>query len=73
MCDGVLRGGSAMLYFMTTTFTDLFLRVALAFLFAKGLGLGATGIWMAWPFGWTLSALLSIFFYRLKPWLKKEL
>ena len=23
MCDGVLRGGSAMLYFMTTTFTDL--------------------------------------------------
>ena len=73
MCDGVLRGGSAMLYFMTTTFTDLFLRVALAFLFAKGLGLGATGIWMAWPFGWTLSALLSIFFYRLKPWLKKDL
>ena len=73
MCDGVLRGGSAMLYFMTTTFTDLFLRVALAFLFAKGLGLGATGIWMAWPFGWTLSSLLSLFFYRLKPWLKKEL
>lgn len=62
-----------MLYFMTTTFTDLFLRVALAFLFAKGLGLGATGIWMAWPIGWTLSTLLSVFFYRLKPWLKKEL
>ena len=73
MCDGVLRGGSAMLYFMTTTFTDLFLRVTLAFLFAKGLGLGATGIWMAWPIGWTLSTLLSIFFYRLKPWLKKDL
>ena len=70
MCDGVLRGGSAMLYFMTTTFTDLFLRVALAFLFAKGLGLGATGIWMAWPIGWTLSTLLSVFFYHLKPWEK---
>lgn len=35
MCDGVLRGGSAMLYFMTTTFTDLFLRVALAFLLQR--------------------------------------
>ena len=50
--------------------TDLFLRVALAFLFAKGLGLGATGIWMAWPIGWTLSTLLSVFFYHLKPWEK---
>ncbi len=73
MCDGVLRGGSAMLYFMTTTFTDLLLRVVLAFLFAKGLGLGATGIWLAWPFGWTLSTLLSVFFYRLKPWKKQTL
>lgn len=73
MCDGVLRGGSAMLCFMTTTFTDLLLRVVLAFLFAKGLGLGATGIWLAWPFGWTLSTLLSVFFYRRKPWKKQKL
>lgn len=73
MCDGVLRGGSAMLYFMTTTFTDLLLRVALAFVFAKGLGFGATGIWMAWPFGWSLSCLLSFSFYRLKPWEKKSI
>lgn len=72
MCDGVLRGGSAMLYFMTTTFTDLLLRVVLAFVFAKGLGLGATGIWLAWPFGWSLSTLLSFSFYRLRPWEKKE-
>lgn len=72
MCDGVLRGGSAMLYFMTTTFTDLLLRVVLAFVFAKGLGLGATGIWLAWPFGWSLSTLLSFNFYRLRPWEKKE-
>ncbi len=73
MCDGVLRGGSAMLYFMTTTFTDLLLRVVLAFVFTKGLGFGATGIWMAWPFGWSLSTLLSFSFYRLKPWEKKKL
>lgn len=71
MCDGVLRGGSAMLYFMTTTFTDLVLRVVLAFVFAKGLRLGAIGIWMSWPFGWTLSTLLSYGFYRYKPWERK--
>ena len=69
MCDGVLRGCSAMLQFMTGTFADLFLRVAFAFLFAKGLGFGPTGIWMAWPIGWTLSTLISYNFYRLKPWL----
>lgn len=72
MCDGVLRGGSAMLYFMTTTFADLFLRVALAFVFSKGLGFGARGIWMAWPVGWVLSTFLSYGFYRKKPWEKKD-
>ena len=70
MCDGVLRGASAMLQFMTGTFADLFLRVVLAFVFTKGLGFGPTGIWMAWPVGWTLSTLISYNFYRLKPWEK---
>ena len=69
MCDGVLRGASAMLQFMTGTFADLFLRVAFAFLFSKGLGFGPTGIWMAWPIGWTLSTLISYSFYHRKPWL----
>lgn len=68
MCDGVLRGGGAMLYFMTTTFTDLLLRVVLAYVFAKGFALGAVGIWLSWPFGWVLSTLLSYWFYRRKPW-----
>ncbi|MBQ2879593.1 MAG: MATE family efflux transporter [Anaerotignum sp.] len=72
MCDGVLRGASAMLQFMTGTFADLFLRVAFAFLFSRGLGFGPTGIWMAWPVGWTLSTLISYSFYRQKPWLKSE-
>ena len=72
MCDGVLRGSSAMLQFMTGTFADLFLRVAFAFLFSKGLGFGETGIWMAWPIGWTLSTLISYNFYRLKPWIKEK-
>ena len=69
MCDGVLRGASAMLQFMTGTFADLLLRVVLAFVFSQGLGFGSTGIWMAWPVGWTLSTLLSYTFYRKKPWL----
>ena len=70
MCDGVLRGCSAMLQFLTGTFADLFLRVAFAFLFAKVLDFGPTGIWMAWPIGWTLSTLISCFFYSRKPWEK---
>ena len=72
MCDGVLRGTSAMLQFMTGTFSDLFLRVAFAFLFSKGLGFGPTGIWMAWPIGWTLSTFISYYFYSRKPWSKYE-
>lgn len=72
MCDGVLRGGSAMLYFMTTTFTDLVLRVVLAFVFAIGFGLGSTGIWLSWPFGWSISCILSYVFYRKKPWEKRS-
>ncbi|MBQ2411838.1 MAG: MATE family efflux transporter, partial [Anaerotignum sp.] len=72
MCDGVLRGTSAMLQFMTGTFSDLFLRVAFAFLFSKGLGFGPTGIWMAWPIGWTLSTFISYYFYSRNPWSKSE-
>ena len=70
--DGILRGCGMMVRFMIATFSDLILRVGIAIVLSST-ALGSTGIWMAWPFGWTLSALLSIFFYRLKPWLKKEL
>ena len=42
--DGVLRGAGAMAQFMTATFTDLILRVILAFLFSGILG-SAVGIW----------------------------
>lgn len=72
MCDGLLRGTSSMIQFMTGTFADLFLRVILAYIFAKGMGFGATGIWMAWPIGWTLSTFVSYGFCRMKPWEKKS-
>ena len=63
VADGVLRGTNAMGPFMAATFTDLILRVILAFVFS-GLTASALGIWAAWPVGWSISAALSIFFYR---------
>lgn len=66
MCDGLLRGAGMMAGFMSSTFTDLLLRVVLAgFLsgsFIKGIGYNITGIWMAWPVGWGISMVIAIIF-----------
>ena len=69
VADGVLRGSGMMKQFMIATFTDLILRVALAEVRALT-PLGTTGIWMAWPCGWCVSAVLSIIFYRGGAWNK---
>ena len=61
--DGILRGISAMGKFMAATLLDLALRVVLAFLFSQWTG-NALGTWCAWPVGWTIAALLSVFFYH---------
>ena len=61
-CDGVLRGVGSMKAFMVATFTDLILRVVLAYFFSKEWG--STGIWMAWPVGWMFGTILSVWFYR---------
>ena len=66
LLDGVLRGAGAMGYFMTTTFTDLILRVGLAFLLSRSLE--STGIWLAWPLGWITGTCLSILFYCKGVW-----
>ncbi len=63
IADGVLRGAGKMKEFMTATFTDLVLRVCLAFLFSRTV-LGATGIWISWPIGWSIALALSYSFYR---------
>lgn len=63
--DGILRGVSAMGQFMAATFTDLILRVVLAFLLSGWTG-SPMGIWCAWPIGWTVAMALSVFFYRRK-------
>lgn len=63
VADGILRGVSAMYQFMASTFTDLILRVVLAFVLSD-LTKSATGIWCAWPIGWTIAMILSVYFYR---------
>ena len=59
--DGVLRGTGTMKLFMVATFTDLILRVVLAFVFSPIWGYG--GIWWSWPIGWTVANILSLIFY----------
>ncbi len=65
VADGILRGIGKMKKFMAATFTDLVLRVAFA-LILSGTALGATGIWCAWPIGWTIATVMSIVFYRME-------
>lgn len=62
IADGILRGTNRMRLFMTATFTDLLLRVVLAILLSSQLKL--VGIWMSWPVGWIIAALMSLFFYH---------
>ena len=64
--DGVLRGAEAMKQFMIATFTDLILRVVLAYILARCWG--ATGVWLSWPFGWCMGAILSFLFYKRGSW-----
>lgn len=57
ICDGVLRGSAQMRKFMIGTFADLILRVLLAFVFSAFYK--EVGIWMSWPVGWCISAVIS--------------
>ncbi len=62
LADGVLRGAGAMRQFMASTFTDLVLRVVLAFVLSGVFG--SVGIWLSWPVGWCVAAVMSVVFYR---------
>lgn len=61
--DGVLRGAGYMKLFMVATFTDLILRVILAY--ALSPLMGPQGIWTSWPIGWCVATVLSIVFYLI--------
>lgn len=64
--DGLIRGAGAMSYFMICTFSDLLLRVVLAYILAPIMG--AAGIWISWPTGWLLSTILSLTFCFTGAW-----
>lgn len=66
--DGVLRGSGAMRQFMISTFTDLILRVVLAYIFASFWA--ENGIWLSWPFGWTVGTIAAYLFYHSGVWAK---
>ena len=59
--DAILRGGRRVVAFMVTTFSDLILRVAFAFVLCPPFG--ATGIWLSWPVGWFISGVISVVLY----------
>ena len=71
VADGVLRGAEMMNKFMIATFTDLLLRVVLAK--ALSIPFGTTGIWLAWPIGWSVATVLSVMFYRTGIWRKNRI
>lgn len=67
--DAVLRGSGAMRCFMITTFSDLIIRVVMAYVLSPFFG--TNGIWCSWPIGWTVSMIISIVFYRAGMWKPK--
>lgn len=62
VADGMLRGAERMKEFMASTFTDLILRVILAFVFSASMG--SVGIWLSWPVGWGIATVMSWMFCR---------
>lgn len=59
--DGVLRGAERMGAFMVSTFVDLIVRVALAYILSNYFG--SNGIWASWPLAWFLGMAVSLVFY----------
>lgn len=66
--NGTLRGAGDMRAFMLCTMTNLFIRVASAYLLAYLLGEGA--IWWSIPIGWSVGAVLSIARFGSGKWKK---
>ncbi len=69
MLDGLLRGAGEMKAFMTSTFSDLILRVILSFILSARFD--ATGVWLSWPIGWVTSTIIAYLFYAKGSWRKR--
>ena len=65
ICDGILRGTNCMKLFMAATLIDLLVRVIFAKTFSQFFNLQLNGIWLAWPFGWIIGAICSLYFYNV--------
>jgi len=66
LTDAVLRGSGDMKPFMISTFSDLIIRVGLSFILSRHFS--SRGIWMSWPVGWLLGALVALFFFVSGHW-----
>ena len=66
--DAVIRGAGDMTPFMISTFSDLILRVGLAIIFSAFWG--SVGIWLSWPVGWAVGAIVSLIFLRSGHWIR---
>lgn len=66
IADNVFKGAGTMVFFMISTFTDLILRVVLAYVFSSFMGVD--GVWWSWPVGWGISACLALAFYATGKW-----
>ena len=69
--DGVLRGAGMMKEFMIGTFCDHALRVVLAKVLS--VPFASSGIWMAWPIGWSIATVISVVFFCRGKWRKNTI
>lgn len=67
-CDGVLKGSKDMLCFMIGTLADLIIIVVCSYLLIGKLGV--KGIFISWPIGWAVGALISVTCYFIGRWKK---
>ena len=68
VCDGTSRGAGYVRAFMTSTFSDLIIRVVLSYILVNFMG--EYGIWTAWVVGWLVSTVIALCFYLSKKWVK---
>ncbi len=71
--NGLLRGaGSAVIPMYITLLSLWIVRIPLAYLLSRTLGLGVSGIWWSIPLGWLMGAMASTLYYRFGNWKNKS-
>ena len=70
-CSGSLQGAGDVVFTATNTFLNLIIRCVIAYVMGYLTPIGYHAVWWSLPFGWTLSAILTVLRYRFGPWRKK--